>query len=1628
MKRRISAVLLTASMVLSMVGPVRATEERGAGRLEATLRLDYSQELAELRERDVRAELLQGRSSLGEISLTQEREQQLSGCFARVTLRDRLGGDLIGSATPGALDLTVEGLSRGDYTLRFAGTGYTDCEVPFTLQNYDQYIEVGTGDGTFALGDLDGNGRVDVRDRDALTASLGSTGRADLDRFDLNGDGKIDIIDLAYVNHNANTPVGQATVLDTACTDVRMDADRTQQEMNAAGTAAEGDVESLLRGEGYVRFRNAGDIVIPITLSAPVEAQEIQVATPDSAAGAVQAGTAQVEYEEEGHTGVMSVPFVSDTAMYADIHAITRTPGSNVITISLGKRVAVKKITITVTKTVGGEYAALESIRFLRDIVPEELTEPNSQVKKLSAAAGDGQVDLIWSELPNVSGYLVEYWQSGLESTRLRLNTDVAQARITGLDNLKTYCFTVTPVDGSWQGKACTPVEAMPMPAKSPAAPDMVSVAELDGQLKLSWKAAENATWYEVYCTDQAGAPVSSYQQAGGRVTAPAMTVGGLTNGTTYYLYVVAGNDAGRSGPSRIAAGTPKATDYSRPAGIPTQGILDSSYIADIRLADAGNYDSRAYTADAPFTPWNMMDGDFRTHWTASSTATRNEHVIVTFTQPVDLSTAFWAPRMDGDFPSYLRAYSVRVWYSGEENGEGHLLTGGIDNGGGSNEEVWSWPEIPNRSNIPESRFAVLPFGPVTGVTKISIAVEQRDYYQVSLSELMFMEYDPARSLPANIDALFADGLHTRLVSGVNQEQIDALTARLNSEERNYYLYPEVLADELALARELLENKSTSGVVLEGIQSRSSAVDSKKYSQGGSELQPLGVAAKAGEKITIYAAGIPEGETVTVYATQFNAEASAWQAKAGTLVNGRNVLTIPKIGSENTGRGGSLYAVYGGSAPEAVRLHIRRAVDIPVLELSDWYAIGDEERRNRIGAYVEEITAYVSAQGISDANAMTNCLNVTEISMPSVLLSIPAAAVLGANGLDKAGKVENLYQNVLAWEDVMHICKTTQGIDRTYGDNDMTSRQNIRCMQMFAGAFMYAAGSHIGIGYKSCSGMVSGKPVSALGEDAQVNQLFGWGIAHEIGHNMDKLGRAEITNNIYSLMVQTFDGNNNTLPSRLESKYPAIFTKTAQKWPGASNNVFVQLGMYWQLHLAYDGAKGEDRGPMWFYNQFFQDWKKGTYTAGAESYDDKVALTAAGVTQRDLTEFFTRWGMSLSDSTKEVLARYEKEKRAVRYLSDQSRRDRLAGLPDGKGSVSVAASKTGDSRIDLTLSSSLSQGKLQGYEILRNGVSIGFTAEGTYTDTIGSANHRTYTYSVRAYDTLGNCFAEDSAPELRVAYDKTVPADAYDLKRGDAAVTFAMKEETAVSGLKIAGVPASGDITVTVTDGGGKTVIARSGSFNSQEGSCLIYFQKPGAAADDTRIWTYDAKTVTVTGIPETVTDIQLISYAGDDVAFLEGGGVGRLRDDYRYGDGGDEVIAQGTLVIVGTYRGNPGFLTVKLEGLFTQTTAEGEEMEPDRRYLDGYSLLLAEVPQDGVVSDISDGLFLFVPNIQREAELQGTDASHCDGVNLLPSQMRAVLSRTDLPNAPESQRVTAETMWTDTPGGADLPTIVLEG
>ena len=131
-------------------------------------------------------------------------------------------------------------------------------------------------------------------------------------------------------------------------------------------------------------------------------------------------------------------------------------------------------------------------------------------------------------------------------------------------------------------------------------------------------------------------------------------------------------------------------------------------------------------------------------------------------------------------------------------------------------------------------------------------------------------------------------------------------------------------------------------------------------------------------------------------------------------------------------------------------------------------------------------------------------------------------------------------------------------------NNLPSSRLNIRYMRMFSGAFMYAGGLHVGIEWGSVSGLAGGVPVESDNGKYVSGQLFGWGIAHEIGHIINQLSYAiaEITNNYYSILAQAKETNDS-----VRYKYEDVYKKVTSGTKGRAENVFTSLAMYWHCLL-----------------------------------------------------------------------------------------------------------------------------------------------------------------------------------------------------------------------------------------------------------------------------------------------------------------------------------------------------------------------------------------------------------------------------------------------------------------------------
>ena len=97
---------------------------------------------------------------------------------------------------------------------------------------------------------------------------------------------------------------------------------------------------------------------------------------------------------------------------------------------------------------------------------------------------------------------------------------------------------------------------------------------------------------------------------------------------------------------------------------------------------------------------------------------------------------------------------------------------------------------------------------------------------------------------------------------------------------------------------------------------------------------------------------------------------------------------------------------------------------------------------------------------------------------------------------------------------------------------------------------MYAAGNHIGIEWDQTKGLMLNQKVEVdnSGKITQGN-YFGWGIAHEIGHqiNQSDYSIAEVTNNYFALLASA-DGTN----GGVRFGYDAIYDKVTSNAVGHS--------------------------------------------------------------------------------------------------------------------------------------------------------------------------------------------------------------------------------------------------------------------------------------------------------------------------------------------------------------------------------------------------------------------------------------------------------------------------------------------
>lgn len=1602
-------------------------------------------------------------------------------------------------------------LPAGTYELTVAAPGFATYTQTIEVNSKSYAVNLMTGfvegytyeegdyhPGALLIGDVTGDGVIDDTDRSVLVDAIDTEQSSEL--TDLTGDQKTDLADLEYFAKGY-----QAEGHTLACIEESVSADAISPKPGE-DTNVEGNLEDLLKGEGNVTLSTQGGteiseehpVSVEFDLSESADTQIDGILIETNKENPIQKATVDITYiDAEGNEQTVTAPIengVEHLLRTSDVQVSMDEDGN--IQIHLGSQIAVKKVTLTIQGMQNNNnLAEISKVEFVNGM-ENRIPKPDMDIPtNLAVETGSEEFTLTWDACKNVTGYEVLIEHNGEQDTYTVKNNSlkVTSFNEKKLVNKEQYTAKVQSVNGTWKSGYSESVTAVPKADKKPDAPENVKAVGKYKSVEVSWKNMKNTEFYNLFYREKGQEEYTKIEN----ITTNSYTISELKENVKYEIYLTGVNELGESDPSLTS--TAQTTDLE-PAVMPKYKQINTSEEGQVSSHIVSATRGRGEMKDSPLdlegkTAWGTVDNNPASHFYMADwddggeyTDFNNKGFTFEFDQPYTMDTiGFQEVTAQGNFTRI----SLKYW---DENGSEHVADKNN-------------LKIEARTDKNNKRYYFIRIAEPIQAKKISFGIG-RDYSGlrvITVSEISFYNYD---SLEDDIMGLYEDELHTVLKGSVTEQTIQDLRNRLQTKDEasgEYHPDKDRLEKELDNAEDILNNQLSEPIL---IHNTITTRDTDRGFSGLNAWQPLGITAAAGEEITLFVGhntmGTGSNTNLQLVATQYHAESGSVSKVVTTLKTGRNDVTIPKIWSTDEESGGALYIQYtGNNANDRYSVRVNGGVEVPTLDL---YGVTDaQERQQRAEQYVEALKGYVEKmeavhkevhensgnESVEYEYSKENCiLGATDILLDKMLFSLPAQQVL--SGCE--GNAQKLLDSMDAMEGMMNLFYQHKGLNQAAPDEKDRFPQrhlNIRYQRMFAGAFMYAAGDHIGIGWNETAGMMTGVPVQSDNGKYVSGRYFGWGIAHEIGHNINQsaYAYAEVTNNYFAVLAQAKDTNDS-----VRFEYPKVYEKVTSGTTGKSEDVFTQLGMYWQLHLAYDSGynfKTYDNYEEQLNNLFFarvDTYARNTAKAPAPQ---GIALTLSGdrdqdfmrlacaAAQKNILEFFERWGMIPNDETRSYAGQFETETRAIYYVNDDSRVYRLENSGSSLGSLgdveavgddtTVSVNKDTANQVDFTLTSkTIPEEDVLGYEITRTMISggkvekevVGFTTENQFSDHVTTVNNRVITYEVTVVDKYLNrsaaktltpvkiehdgsldkefwttttknmeavhtedpgeadedtpCAPQQEAPILKAVDNKTDTT--YTGIAGDEAeVLMQFNRKQVISGLKytVNEGTAIKDYSIYVHGDNDEWTEVVKGSFDDKKVQ-TVYFEN----VDGKYVGTYstDAVKLVIHNQKDTeisISELDVLGVTGDNVDFRSAqdgtSAIGRLESDYQYGETEADKIPAGSIVFVGSYKGNPAYNVVLLydqdRNIVGGTNTDGS--------LKAQQIILADVPETGNIQDVSDGTWIYWIDPQDSAQLAG-------------KQVRAELYRVNDAQTNEGQRLVSDSLYVEVP--QEMPEIELNG
>ena len=1354
------------------------------------------------KESKLRVLLLQGQKEVDVEEITSE------------SLENGVATVLFSNLEPGSYEVQVKGDKFETYTqaIQVEKLIKSRIQLEITHFNNESFEGLENHAGTLGYGDFNQDGKIDDEDKEALVKAIDQNKEGSV--YDLSGDNKSTLVDLQYLSYsigksNLTSSIEKIAIVLPETVSVETGG---TVSIDGKSVVTEDDIKTALLNDNAstLALAPAGDGEVissdnPVEVSlefdddALAEAEGITIQSPVD--NAIQEGTITVTYIEDGKKVTQDLTIEQkSTKARMSIKAVATAATVTVnedgsIAINLGKQVAVKRVTIKVTQTESQTLAEISKVNFVNDM-EAKIPAPELSIPTIQTLTGSNkEIKVTWQKQTNVTGYEVKVTElkDGEATTKTQLYSangtslvidSFSNGKEGKLENYKSYQVEVRSVNGQWRSGYSDKKIVTVNPVKAPDSPEGVSVNGGYQQLSITWKQTEDATSYTLYYRIKGTETYESISN----IKTNSYTLTGLADVKTYEICLTASNDIGTSGKSRVYEGIttdkalPVTTNYrlintSNGEGETTAHITDVTYSHGVTPANKFAIVDNSYS-----TGWTLNDWDAGYYY-------GNRAPVVTFDQEYEMNHIILIPDPN-QASSYISKARITYWdESGKEASIEAEFYKAVDKQNKVYYELWTSTPIKAK--------------------KVRIHFAGYGSY-LTINEMKFYAYD---SIEGDIDALFKDTERITLKDDVTLETITDLQERLEevdpvSGEKNpkYTILSKILEE----ARNIYNKKELSESIQVNTELASNRDSHLKFARSLNTWQPLGYVASQGEQIEIVVGDsskeIGDNSNVSLVVAQYNAEVTAWTQKVADLKVGSNIVTIPKIDSLSKEQGGNLYLSYSGAEGRQISVRVLGGTKVPVLDLK---GVTDEEKRTQlIENYVADLENYqqevqAKHEELHEGNADSNCdyeyseenciLQGTDIGTDHVMFSVPGSQVL--KGLDEKLTKENkeittknrasaLASILDSADTMMNLFYNHKGLseDANAGSTNRmpVGRINIRYMIMFNGAFMYAAGEHVGIGFNSVTDLFNLEDFKT-NEDGtyKSGNLFGWGIAHEIGHviNQGSYEVLEVTNNYYAQLAQSQDNN-----ASYRMDYKNVYKDVTSGTKGTKST---NLTMYWQLHLAFDDVYNYvtyDTHEKMINNLIYA--KIDTYARNTSLADSatkteiKLQLNgdannnymrlACAATQKNLLEFFEAWGLTPDATTISYANQFPKETRKIQYVTDDAKAyriqnkanaDKIAKATKNTKVTATASYTKNDSKVVLSLGTdSTDKDSLLGYEIYRNGQVIGFVdaSETTFEDAVQTINNRVFNYTVIAYDKFLNATEAVQVTPFKVSNDGTL--------------------------------------------------------------------------------------------------------------------------------------------------------------------------------------------------------------------------------------------------------------------------------